>query len=792
MDTFYAQMTALITTPPGNLIYHIVLTFAITAALQGVLLGRRAGHTEPFGRTMFGLGLILAAQVMLFLTSGLAWQGLANPHVFLPPLDRLVMLFSLLWVAWLWGFPRPSRLADGLAGLGCLVVVLMYFFTLSQWSNQPPAQAYNGSLFDWAWEIAALVLLLAALLVLVLRRPDGWGIGLGFLLVNLAGHAGALLWPTTTGDFSGIVRLAQLCSFPLLPALAQRVLPAAAHAPATLPAQSAALATGTKPAAPRERRRYSADPRAVHAWLEVAAQTDLARLPSAFNRAVAQTMLADICFFIADPGPTGNLVFRCGYDLIREEEIPGLILERERMPSVAAALQRSRPYRLETGSMNPDLKSLGERFGLATLGSLLLIPLALPQKNLGGFLLLSPYSNRNWTLDDQNYFAAAVEPMVQILQRILPTDGLPGGHSVGSGDLELLRAQLEQATKDNQRLSEELSRGQLQPAHPQMEALLAVQKEAQETIAHLQAENERLNQLTSDRQPAATEMVYLEKELRQALKETARLQNQLAEANIQLLTLQKKADQPLQVMNEEREVVASIAQELRQPMASIIGYTDLLLSESAGILGALQRKFLERVKASIERMRSILDDLVQMTTLQQGKVQLVAHAIQAGAAIDQAIGEIRGQLQEKAISLQVDLPEELPELHADRDAIEQILVHLLQNAGAATPPEGTISLKVRMDNRNSSEPYLLFQITDTGGGVAPADLPRVFSRRYRADNPLIQGIGDTGVGLSIAKTLTEAHSGRIWVESVPGKTTTFSVLLPVHPKPAGEALVGIS
>jgi len=95
-----------------------------------------------------------------------------------------------------------------------------------------------------------------------------------------------------------------------------------------------------------------------------------------------------------------------------------------------------------------------------------------------------------------------------------------------------------------------------------------------------------------------------------------------------------------------------------------------------------------------------------------------------------------------------------------------------------------------MDDQSTSQPYLLFQITDSGGGIDPADLPRVFSRRYRADNPLVQGVGDTGVGLSIAKTLTEAHGGRIWVESEPGKTTTFSVLLPVRPKVASGAAEG--
>jgi signal transduction histidine kinase len=237
----------------------------------------------------------------------------------------------------------------------------------------------------------------------------------------------------------------------------------------------------------------------------------------------------------------------------------------------------------------------------------------------------------------------------------------------------------------------------------------------------------------------------------------------------------------VRIINEEREVVASIAQELRQPMASLTGYTELLLAESAGILGALQRKFLERIKASTERMRTILDELVQMTTTRQtSKLELVSHSINAGTAIDKAISETRAQIQEKNITLQIDLPEELPNLAADRDAIQQILVHLLQNASSATPQDGTITLRARMDDTSTPEPYLLIQVIDTGGGIAPSDLSKVFSRRYRADNPLIQGIGDTGVGLAIAKTLTEAHGGRIWVESEPGKNSTFSLLLPTQ------------
>jgi len=92
--------------------------------------------------------------------------------------------------------------------------------------------------------------------------------------------------------------------------------------------------------------------------------------------------------------------------------------------------------------------------------------------------------------------------------------------------------------------------------------------------------------------------------------------------------------------------------------------------------------------------------------------------------------------------------------------------------------EGAVYLRVQTKAEDARE-YVLIQVSDTGGGIPAEDMPRVFTRLFRADNVLIQGVGDTGVGLSIAKTLTEAQKGRIWVESEPGVGSTFSVLLPI-------------
>ena len=160
---------------------------------------------------------------------------------------------------------------------------------------------------------------------------------------------------------------------------------------------------------------------------------------------------------------------------------------------------RGRTYRLDVGSSTPDLKALSERFGLHEVGSLLLIPLASAETKYGAFLFLSPYSDRLWTAEDQNYFAAAVEPLAHLLQQYFGK-GCPGSEPVSepsasvNPELDTLLPQVEQARQDNQHLKEELDRLRQQPSHPDVESLLAVQKEAQETIALLQIENEHLRQ----------------------------------------------------------------------------------------------------------------------------------------------------------------------------------------------------------------------------------------------------------------------------------------------------------
>lgn len=234
----------------------------------------------------------------------------------------------------------------------------------------------------------------------------------------------------------------------------------------------------------------------------------------------------------------------------------------------------------------------------------------------------------------------------------------------------------------------------------------------------------------------------------------------------------------------QADLLASLVQELRTPMTSIIGYTDLLLGESVGILGAMQRKFLQRVKANTERMSAKLDDLIEITDIDLGRLEIEPETVNIVSIIEEAIMNTAGQFRERGITIDMALEDDLPEIYADPDALNQVMQNLLSNACQASEESSTVVVSANLQNAGDpvlgGSSYFMVSVTDTGGGIAKEDRRRVFTRLYRADNPLIDGLGETGVGLSVAKTIVEAHGGRIWVESEEGTGSTFSFLLPVE------------
>jgi two-component system sensor histidine kinase VicK len=157
------------------------------------------------------------------------------------------------------------------------------------------------------------------------------------------------------------------------------------------------------------------------------------------------------------------------------------------------------------------------------------------------------------------------------------------------------------------------------------------------------------------------------------------------------------------------------------------------------------------------------------------------------SVIEDAISESTPQFREKSLTVLLNLDDSAPDIRADRDAVTQIIKQLLNNAYLASPVNSQIIVTAhRQDVKLSSNERfaaptnsLLISVEDRGGGISQEDIARVFARKYKADNPLVQGLGDTGVGLSIARTLAEAHGGALWLETRPEIGSIFYLALPV-------------
>ncbi|MCJ7530788.1 MAG: ATP-binding protein, partial [Anaerolineales bacterium] len=319
--------------------------------------------------------------------------------------------------------------------------------------------------------------------------------------------------------------------------------------------------------------------------------------------------------------------------------------------------------------------------------------------------------------------------------------------------------------EENQQLKEALTKSSPE-AGSRILAFDKLEKELRSSLAEVKSRSQEKSQ----------EMQQLKEEHGLALSELDHLRTQLTQTEQQVNEV--KAQSTQQLTSEQIAEIASTVKELRHPISTIIDYVDLLLDESVGALGALQHKFLDRIKVSVDQLGELINQLVQSTLLDSAKIRITSRVIDLNAIIEAAIAATRPQIQEKNINLHVDVPKTYPTIRADGDALQQVLTNILRNAEVSTLADGKISLQVRIEEKDDQK-HLLFQVTDSGEGISSEDLPQVFSRPYRADNAPIRGIDGPGMELSITKTLVEALKGHIWVDSQVGHGSTFSFLIPL-------------
>ena len=227
------------------------------------------------------------------------------------------------------------------------------------------------------------------------------------------------------------------------------------------------------------------------------------------------------------------------------------------------------------------------------------------------------------------------------------------------------------------------------------------------------------------------------------------------------------------------EFVSTVSHELRTPVTSIKGYTDLLIMGAVGTLTDQQQDFLSIIKDNTDRLTVLVDDLLDISRIESGQIELVPGVMSVKETAGRVLTAMKFRVEDKELSLQQDIPPELPNVFADTDRVMQILTNLVANACQYTPIGGEITVSARAHGEK-----VHVTVRDTGIGIASRDMEKIFSRFFRADDPLVQEIPGTGLGLSIVKSLIEMHDEQIWVESELGKGSTFTFTLTIaKPEP---------
>ena len=227
------------------------------------------------------------------------------------------------------------------------------------------------------------------------------------------------------------------------------------------------------------------------------------------------------------------------------------------------------------------------------------------------------------------------------------------------------------------------------------------------------------------------------------------------------------------------EFVATVSHELRTPMTSIKGYVDILLMGAAGALTDQQVHFLEIVKNNTDRLGILVNDLLDISRIESGRLTLAMQPVDMGYLVEQASGSLRQRSvdEQKPMTIKTDIPRRLPRVDGDPDQVRRVIDNLLENAYYYTEENGQISVRI---HQLSGE--LQVDVQDNGIGIPVDQQPMVFERFYRGEHPFVLATSGTGLGLSIVQHLVEMHNGRIWLQSsgVPGEGSTFSFTLPIH------------
>jgi signal transduction histidine kinase len=421
--------------PPLFLGYSLLIILICAAALVKIVIKWQQGRYTQGFRMMLGLLGLLIMRLAVFLVTFLNWRVASQMTPVYLFLDLASSLIGILLIAWMWNYPERSQAVD----LVLIVIIALATALVSLQLSVFPT--LMNSIFGTIsfWQGLSITMAVIGSGLVLIRKPNFWHYGIFMLGILGVGSVLSLL-----GDSLDILHLSQLAAYPLLLALSDR-----------FPIGDSQT-TEWEASQPLERRHFSVEHDILSTIHQLFDEQDSTGILYKIARTTAYLILSDLTMVIDTPDEHGKIRIIAGYDLIREEPLQAITLDSKSIPLISNYIQRGKLLHIPASSTSRDLSHLSKMLQLSKPGHLLASPVYVPGANKTiGVVLFSPFSNRPWTKEDQDYIQLLCKLFEEAFSHHL---GIQNGESEGvKGTIRDLSLKLTQLSQEKQQLREDMA-----------------------------------------------------------------------------------------------------------------------------------------------------------------------------------------------------------------------------------------------------------------------------------------------------------------------------------------------
>jgi len=778
---------------PGAFVYHLMVLLALLATAGIAFIEYRRARNPDQQRIAWAFLVLFLVRALLLMTSPAQADsltgGVSLVNLSLPVLAGALEVVSLAVMWWAFLTPLVGRRGGRLflfGTLGLAAVVVAVFIPL--WSRalrQGTTAGYSASWQYSAWTAWVTLIALSAALVLFLgrRRVEYDLPTISFAM--LAGGGGLVLF----GQI-GAGRVVSLIAYSLLVVAVYRT------ALQDLYAYRRELETLSEESLRQTRELLFL----LEVGRAVGESLELDAMLHNVAASVANALDADRSAVFLAGEEEESLWLAAQYVPLqragtRHEAQPVSLSDQ---PLLEHVLRRRKQMLVSPQSSPSRLRPLYDLLGSHEEGPLIVQPLLLKQRVLGVLVVGNDRSKRPFDAGEARLCDAAAPQIAAAIENARLYSRV---EQQAARLTAALQAQQEEASRREAILESTAegiivtdAGGQVALMNAAAERVLGVERS--QVLGHpLQPLLEAVaidREVNLERLQQAALPVHLTFELQGRQVEVSAAPVRAADGTfLGMVAVLRDVTREVQAERAKREFIAVISHELRTPLTAILGYAEVLYAGTAGDLNPTQSRFVTTIHDNARRLVSLANNLIALSEGDRGRLELQYAPTDLAFIIGDVARGFAARMEAAQLECTVEVERDLPLIEADPERIRQILVNLVSNAMKYTFPGGRVTIGAgAMPVAEGGEPeYCRLWVSDTGVGIAPDKQQVIWERFSRGDGPVREEGSGLGLGLTIVKSLAEAHGGRVWVESAPGQGSTFTVLLPVR-RPAPSLLEG--